>query len=121
MALQGFSIAWRRVLVLEDVVTTGGSVREVIELVRKHGGQVVGVAAWSIAMAKLILAFHQALISLDVASYDPDDCPCAGRNSVKPGSRVILLSAPHLLTIIADHMKQEREENLARSRTVFIV
>ena len=32
-------------LVLEDVVTTGGSVREVIELVRKHGGQVVGVAA----------------------------------------------------------------------------
>ena len=40
MALRRVFIApGERVLVLEDVVTTGGSVREVIELVRKHGGR----------------------------------------------------------------------------------
>jgi orotate phosphoribosyltransferase len=79
------------VLVLEDVVTTGGSVREVIELVRKHGGQVVGVAALvdrSNGQVDFGVPF-QALISLDVASYDPDDCPLCrqGIPAVKPGSR----------------------------------
>jgi orotate phosphoribosyltransferase len=93
MALRrGFSIApGERVLVLEDVVTTGGSVREVIELVRKHGGQVVGVAALvdrSNGQVDFGVPF-QALISLDVASYDPDDCPLCrqGIPAVKPGSR----------------------------------
>jgi orotate phosphoribosyltransferase len=38
-------IAGKNVLVVEDVLTTGGSARSVIELVRKHGGNVVGLSA----------------------------------------------------------------------------
>src|SRR5262245_7490922 len=47
MALRrGFALApGERVLVVEDVLTTGGSVREVAKVVREHGGSVVGVAS----------------------------------------------------------------------------
>lgn len=38
-------ISGKNVLVVEDILTTGGSARQVIELVRKHGGNVVGVSA----------------------------------------------------------------------------
>ena len=41
---RGFSIApGEKVLVVEDIVTTGGSVREVMQVVRRHGGHVAGV------------------------------------------------------------------------------
>ncbi|HHX74818.1 MAG TPA: orotate phosphoribosyltransferase [Firmicutes bacterium] len=93
MALRrGFAInPGEKVLVLEDVVTTGGSVREVIDLVRAHGGQVLGVGSIvdrSNGQVDFGVPYH-ALIRLDVITYDPAACPfCAeGVPVVKPGSR----------------------------------
>lgn len=93
MALRrGFVIKpGERVLVLEDVVTTGGSVQEVISLVRDLGGDVIGVGAIvdrSGGAADFGLPF-KALIQVEVESYDPADCPLCkeGTPAVKPGSR----------------------------------
>ncbi|MBS4031098.1 MAG: orotate phosphoribosyltransferase [Clostridiales bacterium] len=89
---RGFTIErGERVLVLEDVVTTGGSVREVIELVKEWGGDVVGVGTIvdrSGGTADFGVPYA-SLIQVDVETYDPDDCPLclAGSPAVKPGSR----------------------------------
>lgn len=81
----------QRVLVVEDVVTTGGSTREVIEVVRRYQGQVIGVGALvdrSAGKVEFGVPF-QPLLSLDVASYSPEDCFLCrqGLPLVKPGSR----------------------------------
>lgn len=83
----------QRVLVCEDVVTTGGSVREVIELVQAQGAEVVGVGSVvdrSNGKVDFGVPF-QAVLSMEVVSYEPDHCPiCAtGMPCVKPGSRKI--------------------------------
>lgn len=80
-----------RVLVVEDVVTTGGSTRETIEVARAAGGQVVGAAAIidrSGGMQRLDVPFR-ALATLTLPTYDPETCPlcAAGLPVVKPGSR----------------------------------
>ncbi len=80
-----------RVLVVEDVITTGGSTREVIEVVRQHGGRVVGVGSLidrSGGTVDLGVPRH-ALAVLEVPIYKPEDCPLcrAGSTPVKPGSR----------------------------------
>ncbi len=80
-----------RVLVVEDVVTTGGSVREVVDLVRGRGAQVVGVAAIvdrSGGKARFDAEFF-ATFSMDVVTYEPEECPLCRRGLplVKPGSR----------------------------------
>ena len=82
-----------RVLVVEDVVTTGGSVKEVVDLVRKLGGNVVGVGAIvdrSGGKAAFDAEFF-ATFSMDVVTYQPEDCPLCeqGLPLVKPGSRKI--------------------------------
>ncbi|MDZ7374201.1 MAG: orotate phosphoribosyltransferase [candidate division KSB1 bacterium] len=93
MALRrGFSIRpGERVLVVEDVVTTGGSVHEVIEVVRGSGGEVVGVGAIvdrSSGRASFGVPFAAAF-AMDVVTYNPADCPLCrqGIPLVKPGSR----------------------------------
>lgn len=78
-----------RVLVVEDVVTTGGSVKEVIELVSSAGAQVVGVG---VIVARGIVDFGvptHALLELPIESFDPAECPqCArGESITDPGSR----------------------------------
>lgn len=93
---RGFSIAQgERVLVCEDVVTTGGSVNEVIEIVRKAGGIVAGVG-FLVDRSGGTVRFDVApggrqypVMSMKVAAYRPEDCPlCAqGLPVVKPGSR----------------------------------
>ncbi|NLP36046.1 MAG: orotate phosphoribosyltransferase [Firmicutes bacterium] len=89
---RGFNIKpQERVLVLEDVVTTGGSVREVINVVQEWGGEVCGVGALvdrSNGKVDFGVPFH-ALIRLDVNSYEPQACPLCqnGIPVVKPGSR----------------------------------
>lgn len=89
---RGFSIEQgERVLVVEDVVTTGGSVKEVIELVRAAGGVVVGVGSVvdrSDGKVDFGVPFHP-LMSADVVSWEGSECPlCAkGEPIVKPGSR----------------------------------
>lgn len=94
---RGFEIAPReKVLVVEDVVTTGGSAREVVELVKRAGGNVVGVGALldradaSRPPDEAALgAPLRALVKLEVESWDPAECPlCASNQPVSdPGSR----------------------------------
>lgn len=95
MALRrGFVIKpGEKVLVAEDVITTGGSVREVMEVVKYFGGEVVGVAVLvnrSGGTAEMGVR-TEALINTSVITYDPDDCPLCkeGTPAVKPGSRQI--------------------------------
>ena len=80
-----------RVLMVEDVVTTGLSSREAIAAVGEAGGTVVAEAALvdrSGGKADLGVPFHP-LIRIDVPTYDPNDLPeeLAAVPAVKPGSR----------------------------------
>ncbi len=89
---RGFTIEpGQKVLVVEDVVTTGGSVREVIDIVKKNGGEVVGVGSIVDRTGGKIdfgVPF-KAVISMEVTSYEESECPLckAGLPIVKPGSR----------------------------------
>ena len=82
-----------RVLVVEDVMTTGGSTRETIEVAKAAGGQVVGTASIvdrSGGTIRFDVPFIP-LLEIALPTYDPDQCPlCAqGVAVVKPGSRVV--------------------------------
>jgi len=70
-----------RVLVVEDIITTGGSVCEVLDVVRACGGIPVGVG-FLVDRSGGQVSFgdvpHQALLTLTVPTYQPDQCPlCA--------------------------------------------
>lgn len=89
---RGFTLsATDRVVVVEDVFTTGKSTRETIEVARDAGAVVVGAAAIvDRSGGRLDFGVPSfALVTLDVPTYDPDKCPlCAqGVPVVKPGSR----------------------------------
>ena len=92
MLRRGFTVGPAdRVLVVEDVVTTGKSTRETIDVARAAGAQVVGAAAIidrSGGEQKLDIPF-QALATVSLPTYQPDSCPlcAAGQPVVKPGSR----------------------------------
>ena len=80
-----------RVLVVEDVVTTGGSTMETARVAEAAGARAVGAAAIvdrSAGQSTLELPL-QALLELDVPTYQPDHCPLCARGVpvVKPGSR----------------------------------
>jgi orotate phosphoribosyltransferase len=82
-----------RVFVVEDVTTTGGSVREIIQLVQKHQGLVIGAGAIldrSGGQVDVGVPL-QALATLSVPTYQPQDCALCrqGSTAVKPGSRQI--------------------------------
>jgi orotate phosphoribosyltransferase len=87
----------QRVLVVEDVWTTGGSTQETIHVVQEVGGRVVAAAALiDRSGGKIDFPVKaQALLDLPIASYEPDDCPLCkdGSAAVKPGSRFVR-SAP---------------------------
>jgi orotate phosphoribosyltransferase len=89
---RGFKIEkGQRVLAVEDVVTTGGSVKEVLDIVREKGGEVVAVASLvdrSGGKANFDVPF-ESLISIEVPTYEADECPLCkeGKPVVKPGSR----------------------------------
>ena len=89
---RGFTLQpGERVLVVEDVVTTGGSTRETIEVARAAGALVTGAAAIidrSGGQYNLDVPFT-ALAALALPTYQPESCPlCAqGTPAVKPGSR----------------------------------
>lgn len=91
---RGFTLApGERVLVVEDVVTTGGSTRETIDVVRAAGGVVVAAASVidrSGGDQQLDVPYH-ALATIALPTYDPAACPlCAeGQPVVKPGSRTL--------------------------------
>lgn len=89
---RGFSIeAGTKVLMVEDVVTTGLSSREAIAAVRGAGGEVIAEAALvdrSGGSAELGIPFYP-LIRIDVPTYDADSVPpdLAAIPAIKPGSR----------------------------------
>jgi orotate phosphoribosyltransferase len=90
---RGFSLEpGERVLIVEDVVTTGGSTRETIEVARGAGAHVTGAAAIidrSGGQQNLDVPFS-ALATISLPTYEPASCPlCAqGTPAIKPGSRV---------------------------------
>jgi orotate phosphoribosyltransferase len=93
MALRrGFELKrGERVLVIEDVWTTGGSTRETIGVVEQEGGLAVAAGALidrSGGRLELNVS-SRALLEMDVPSYEPDDCPLcrAGGVPARPGSR----------------------------------
>ena len=90
---RGFSVRENeRILVVEDVITTGGSTRECLAALEKNGAKVTNAAsiidrsngAADVGVPRI------SLVSLDVSTYKPENCPlCAnGEIAVKPGSRV---------------------------------
>ena len=88
---RGFSIApGEKVLIVDDILTTGGSVNEIIAAVKKLGGAIVGVGVLVLRSAQepdFAVPFY-ACHRTEVATYRPDKCPlCAqGIPLVKPGS-----------------------------------
>ncbi|MCL2798629.1 MAG: orotate phosphoribosyltransferase [Firmicutes bacterium] len=82
-----------RAVVVEDVVTTGGSVKEVMDLIAELGAKTVAVgsivdrSAGSVSFG----APFESLLSIEIASYEPDACPLCAEGKLplyKPGSRV---------------------------------
>lgn len=69
----------KNVLVVEDVLTTGGSARQIVDLVRSHAGNVVGLAALCnrghVQPTTLGGVPIHALISINLATYAPEECP----------------------------------------------
>ena len=91
---RGFMLAESdRVLVVEDVCTTGGSTRETMQVATAAGGHVVGAAAIvdrSGGTASFDVPFH-ALLGIDLPIYQPEACPLCteGLPVAKPGSRPV--------------------------------
>jgi orotate phosphoribosyltransferase len=89
---RGFTLAPSdRVVVIEDVVTTGGSTNETMVVAEQAGAKVVGAGSVidrSGGNATLGVPFH-SLVTLSLPTYQPDDCPMCrdGRPVTKPGSR----------------------------------
>lgn len=89
---RGFAIEpGERVLVVEDVITTGGSTRETMEVAAAQGAVVMGAASLvdrSGGTASLGVKYH-SLWTLSVPAYAAAACPLcqAGSKPVKPGSR----------------------------------
>jgi orotate phosphoribosyltransferase len=89
---RGFALAaGERCLVVEDVITTGGSTREVVQCVEEHGGSVVGVGSLidrsgGTAVFKVKRA---ALATVSATTWPPEACPLCrtGSQAIKPGSR----------------------------------
>lgn len=90
---RGFSVKEsEKFLVVEDVITTGGSTRECIVAIEKNGAKVAGAAsiidrsngAADVGVPRV------SLVSLEVPSYEPENCPLCARGdvAVKPGSRI---------------------------------
>ena len=92
---RGFAIEkGTKVVVVEDVVTTGGSVKEVVKLVQSMGAEVVAVASL-VDRSNGAVDFgvkYVNLISMEVVSYEADECPLCKEGKIeliKPGSRVV--------------------------------
>jgi orotate phosphoribosyltransferase len=89
---RGFTLAeGERVLICEDVVTTGGSVFEVIEIVRRAKAEIAGIGfIVDRSDGNVRFGYDQfAMVRLAAQTYDPADCPLCKQNIplTKPGSR----------------------------------
>jgi orotate phosphoribosyltransferase len=80
-----------RAFVVEDVVTTGGSVREVLDVIRAHGAAVAGAGVIVQRAPANFGVPTTAMLDLPIESHDPGECPqCrAGEPITEPGSRYL--------------------------------
>ena len=91
---RGFSIKEdEKILIIEDVLSTGGSLKEVINVINNHGGNVVGIGV-VVDRSSSNIDLHQEFFSItkQVANiFDPDNLPDSLKNipAVKPGSNTI--------------------------------
>jgi len=80
-----------KVLVVEDITTTGSSAREVIDIVKSKQAEVVGVGALiDRSGGKVDFGIrYEKLLTIKMNTYEPDDCPlCKNKIPItKPGSR----------------------------------
>lgn len=89
---RGFQIEkGQRVLIAEDVVTTGKSAYEAIKVVEEHGGIIVGIGCLANRSSGDIKYPLYAGTKLKINTYDSENCPLCreGVDIVKPGSRKI--------------------------------
>ena len=89
---RGFTLMrGERCLVVEDVITTGGSTREVVECVRATGATVVGVGSLidRSGGAATFDVTRTALATVNATTWPPESCPLCknGGRAIKPGSR----------------------------------
>ncbi|MCX7704940.1 MAG: orotate phosphoribosyltransferase [bacterium] len=87
---RGFTIEkGESILVCEDVITTGASVSEVIDVVKQFGGKVVGVCCLVQRGTHNLDVSVECLLRIDVVNYNMEDCPLckSGIPLIKPGSR----------------------------------
>lgn len=89
---RGFHLeAGERVVIVEDVVTTGRSTREAAEVVRAAGGEVIAVGSIinRVGETNPFDEPYFALVDLDLPTWKPTECPLCGEGdrAVKPGSR----------------------------------
>ncbi len=87
---RGFQVQGDLVLVAEDVITTGGSAKEAVDLVKASGGTVAGVASFvDRGVAKAFSEEHHFLLSITPPTWAPAECPAckAGEVVVKPGTK----------------------------------
>lgn len=89
---RGFSLKpGEKVLAVEDVVTTGGSVQEVVNLAKECGAEILGVATIvdrSQGKADFGVPFY-SLVSMQITVYQPEECPLCSQGTPlsMPGSR----------------------------------
>lgn len=89
---RGFEIkAGDKVIIAEDVVTTGKSSKEAAEVIKSLGGEVVGIACIVDRSSGEIGYPLYSAVKLEIESYDPEECPLCkeGTPYIKPGSRNI--------------------------------
>lgn len=86
-------ISGERVLVVEDVVTTGGSVQEVIALVEQSGGEIIGVGSIidRTGGKNPFKVPYRSIQTVEIDTYEPENCPLCkeGTPAIKPGSRTV--------------------------------
>lgn len=89
---RGFEIKkGEKVIIAEDVVTTGKSSLETIKVIEELGGEVVGIASLVDRKSSNLDYPIYSCIELNIESFDKDECPLCkeGKEIVKPGSRKI--------------------------------
>lgn len=77
-------IAGKNVLIVEDILTTGGSVKKVVEAVKNAGGNVVGCAALcnrgGVNREQLGIPRLESLVTIELDSWNPGECPLCKQN-----------------------------------------
>ena len=91
---RGFNLGkCEKVLIVDDILTTGGSVSEVVQLVEKHEADIMGIGILLDRSGGKVKFDYplKALAITDVINYRPEECPMckSGEPLIKPGSRKI--------------------------------